>query len=102
MNILQKIQKAQEEWINSLEDDQPNHNSNSVQEATTGLEQSEDVDIRIFCDGAMNREENKLGIGYIVYTRQNTVLLAKISKCLLLKKLWSWPPRKAGKSDFLQ
>lgn len=48
-----------------------NKRNGSIQNATTRMEHVEDVDIRIFSVKAVNREENKLGIGCIVYTRQN-------------------------------
>lgn len=61
-DVMQKISKAHEEWINSLEEDHPVQNY-SIQENTSELDHLDDVDIRIYCDGTVNKEENKLDIG---------------------------------------
>lgn len=65
---------AHEKWIKSLEEGQVPQNYNPILEDTFGLEHVEDVDIQIFCDGDVNKEENKLGIGCITFDRQNTIL----------------------------
>lgn len=62
-----------DQGIKSSKDDQPDHNYNSIQEATAGIEHIEDADIRIFCNGAMNLDENKLGIRCIVCNGHNIV-----------------------------
>lgn len=77
--FCQKFQLAHYECVKSLKEDQLPQNSNSVLEDTFELEHIENVDIRIFYDEAINKQENKLVIGFIAFERQNTIL-AQVSK----------------------
>lgn len=61
--------------------------------------QNIDIDVQIFCDGAVRKEVNRMGIDCIAYDRHGTIL-ATISKWthgdfptlaeifLLLKRIW--------------
>lgn len=72
--FCKKIKMAHEEWIKSLANDQEAQSSNFVQEVTFELIKVEDINIRIFCDAAVNKEKNKLAIGCIVYNKENNIL----------------------------
>lgn len=42
-------------------------------------EHDNDIEVRIFCDGAMNKEGSRLGVGCIAY-RNDAVVMAKLAK----------------------
>ena len=46
---------------------------------TSTNNQDLDIDVRIFCDGAVNKEANKLGVGCIAYNKDGSIL-TRLSK----------------------
>ena len=41
---------------------------------TSNNNQDLDIDVRIFCDGVVNKEANKLGAGCIAYNKNGRIL----------------------------
>ena len=78
-NVVQSINLAHTEWISSLEKTQGDQNLVDGQLTTSTNNQDLDLDVRIFCDGAVNKEANKLGVGCIAYSKDGSIL-TRLSK----------------------
>lgn len=76
---VQRIHLSFTKWINSLEDNQEHFTHANHQEATTNEHDSR-INARIFCDGAVNKAVNRLGIECITCNNEGSILV-KISKC---------------------
>ena len=56
--MVQSINLTHTEWISSLEKTHGDQNLIDGQLATSTNKQDLDIDVRIFCDGAVNKEAN--------------------------------------------
>lgn len=79
-DVVKKIQFSHLEWINSLEENLEVQHSHLNQVDTSSNGHDSDIDVRIFCDGAMSEEDSRLGIGCIAY-RNDSIVMAKLAKC---------------------
>ena len=77
--MVQSINLAHTKWIRSLEKKWGDQNRVDGQLDTSTNNQDLDIVVRIFCDGAVNKEANKLGVGCIAYSKDGSIL-TRLSK----------------------
>ena len=88
-DVVKKIQLSYLEWINSLEENREVQHSHLVQVDTSSNEHDNDIEVCIFCDGAVNKEASRLGVGCIAY-RNDAIVMAKLAKFKEYKDRDTW------------
>ena len=72
--MVKKIQFLHLEWINFLEENLKVQYSHLSQVDTSSNEHDSDIDVCIFCDGAVSKEDSRLGIGCIAYRNDDVII----------------------------
>lgn len=98
-DVVRRNQFAFSEWMDSLEEN-PVHVIHDIGEDVNSInEHANNIEIPIFCDGAVDKASTKLDIGYIAYDRKGGIL-AKflklkngdsplLAEILAMKKHWT-------------
>lgn len=72
-NVVGRIHLSFPEWVNSLKVNQEVCSTQTNLEDASTKEQDNCLNVRIFCEGAVNKEANKLGIGCIAYNNEREI-----------------------------